>query len=234
MSHPLGEYVLDTGPRLSPPGVNLSFDLSGHPATISGLEPLKGQSGWLELSQLELQSFQREEHLVFTAITDEQQLLDQEQCELLFQLNAPVESGEVPEPAPERAQYFTATVKRQLDATLSRMLDENQQYFQRERDKLEAWADDQLLSAEQQLHDTRARIKGAKRRSRLADTVEEQKQAQRDLKQLKRQQRRQRQEIFDVEDQIEERRDDLIAALERQMHQSSTSHRLFRVRWHLR
>ena len=113
------------------------------------------------------------------------------------------------------------------------MLEENNQYFERERSKLDAWADDQLLSAEQQLDDTRSKIKEAKRQSRLAGTVEAQKEAQETLKQLERQQRRQRQEIFDVEDQIEARRDELIAALEQQMHQRSSSHQLFRIRWQL-
>jgi integrase len=46
-------------------------------------------------------------------------------------------------------------------------------------------------------------------------------------------QRRQRQEIFDVEDEIESRRDALIDALEQQMHQKSSSHLLFRIRWRL-
>ena len=233
LSHPLGEYVLDTGRRLNTPVMVLNFNLSRHPVKLSGLKTFAGQSGWLELNQLELQSFQREEHLVFTAITDSKQLLDQEQCELLFQLQA-----DMAECAPQSnddslASYFADTIKRQLDATLSRVLEENNQYFERERSKLDAWADDQLLSAEQQLDDTRSKIKEAKRQSRLAGTVEAQKEAQETLKQLERQQRRQRQEIFDVEDQIEARRDELIAALEQQMHQRSSSHQLFRIRWQL-
>jgi hypothetical protein len=234
LSHPLGEHVLDTGRRLTTPVEHLHFDLAGHPVKLSGLEPLAGQSGWLELSQLELESFQREEHLVFTGMTDKQALLDQEQCELLFRLAAttgPVEGDEVELQSAQ--QYLEFTVTRQLEATLSRVLDENNEYFERERSKLEAWADDQILSAEQQLEETRTRLKQAKRDSRLANSVEAQKQAQEAIKQLEKQQRRQRQDIFDVEDEIEARRDALIDALEKQMHQRSSSHQLFRVRWSL-
>ena len=233
LSHPLGEYVLDSARRLHTPVVQLTFDLSGHPVKLLGLKPFIGQSGSLELNLLELESFQREEHLVFTAMTDDKQLLDQEQCELLFQLWADMAEYAPAEEETNLSRYFADTVKRQLDATLSRVLEENGQYFQRERAKLEAWAEDQLLSAEQQLEETRTQIKDAKRQSRLATTVEEQKQAQENIKQLERQQRRQRQAIFDVEDQIEERRDQLIAALEQQMHRHSSSHPLFRIRWQL-
>ncbi|MCH8536280.1 MAG: DEAD/DEAH box helicase family protein [Alkalimonas sp.] len=233
LSHPLGEYVLDTGRRLEAPVVELVFDLTGHEARFSALENLPCRSGWLELNLLELQSFQREEHLVFTGLTDNQTLMDQELCELLFRLVARVESGAPVAPPAELGEQLAATVKRQLDAALSRVLDENNQYFQHERSKLEAWADDQMLSAEQQLEDTKTKLKEAKRRSRLAETVEEQKAAQEELQQLSKRQRRQRQEIFDVEDQIEERRDSLIDALEKQMHQRSSTHHLFRVRWRL-
>lgn len=66
---------------------------------------------------------------------------------------------------------------------------------------------------------------------RTAATVEEQATLQEELRALERQQRRQRQEIFDVEDQIEAKRDLLISALERRLNQRSHSVPLFRVRW---
>lgn len=233
LSHPLGEYVLDTGRRLETPVTEMVFNLSGHEAKLSALQNLPEKSGWLELNLLELQSFQQEEHLVFTAITDGGKLLDEEQCELIFRLQGEALSSNSDGLEFQPDSLLTETVTRQLDARLSRLLDENNQYFQRERSKLEAWADDQLLSAEQKLEDTRARIKEAKRQARLAESVELQKHAEEDLQRLSRLQRRQRQEIFDVEDEIEARRDALIDALERQMHQSSSSHHLFRIRWRL-
>jgi ERCC4-related helicase len=233
LSHPLGEYVLDTGRRLETPVTEMVFNLSGHEAKLSALQNLPEKRGWLELNLLELQSFQREEHLVFTAITDSGKLLDEEQCELIFRLE-----GEALANSPHGSDHrpgnrLSDTVARQLEARLSRLLDENNEYFQRERSKLESWADDQLLSAEQKLEDTKAQIKEAKRQTRLAESVEDQKRAQEDLQRLSKLQRRQRQEIFDVEDEIEARRDALIDALERQIHQSSSSHHLFRIRWRL-
>ena len=40
-------------------------------------------------------------------------------------------------------------------------------------------------------------------------------------------------EIVDIEDEIERKRDELIAALERRLNQRSHSVRLFRIRWNL-
>ena len=61
--------------------------------------------------------------------------------------------------------------------------------------------------------------------------MEEQATIQNEIKSLERLQRRQRQEIFDVEDEIEAKREVLIEALERRMNQRSHSVRLFRIRW---
>jgi predicted nucleic acid-binding Zn-ribbon protein len=125
-------------------------------------------------------------------------------------------------------------VRRQIEAALTQALEENNTYFQAEREKLERWAEDQLLAAEQALHDTKARLKDAKRRARIASTVEEQAAVQDEIRGLERQQRRHRQEIFDVEDEIEAKRDTLIAALEWRLNQRSHSVPLFRIRWTLR
>ncbi|HCR98269.1 MULTISPECIES: hypothetical protein [Halomonas] len=54
--------------------------------------------------------------------------------------------------------------------------------------------------------------------------------AQKALELLERQQCRDRQMIFDVQDEIEEKRDALIDALERQMHRKSQTNRLFQIR----
>lgn len=233
LNHPLGEYVLDTARRLETPVATLTFDLAGHAAKMSALDQLPEKCGWLELNLLELDSFQREEHLVFTAITHSGQLLDDEHCRQLFQLSADVQYADTTQEAEEDTTFLKDTARRQLNARLSTVLDENHHYFQRERTRLDAWADDQMHSAEQTLEDTKSSIKQAKRTSRQAESIEEQKQAEETLKQLTRQQRRQRQALFDVEDRIEERRDAMISALEQQMHRKSSTHHLFRIRWRL-
>lgn len=229
LGHPLGEWVLDTGRRLDTPVERVDFNISAFGKKLSSLHELQGQEGWLELNQLQLSSFQNEEHLVFTAFTDDGRTLDSEQCTDLFLLNARALPSDTHTPP----DLLEQNAKRQLDAKLSKLLEENNEYFKRERDKLEAWADDQMKSAQRQLEDTRVELHNAKKLSRQADTIKEQKEAQEAIKRLERTQRRQRQEIFDVEDQIEARRDELIDALEAQMHQKSSTQKLFTLRWRL-
>ncbi len=44
---------------------------------------------------------------------------------------------------------FEVNVRRQIDAAWAKALEENNTYFQVERERLDQWAEDQLLSAEQ-------------------------------------------------------------------------------------
>lgn len=229
LTHPLGEHVLNSGRNLPCPLGKIKFDLSSYQGKISVLENLQSTQGWLELNLLELDSFQREEHLVFSACTDKGEILDTEICERLFNLSAEVlETQKIEPPA-----SFAQQVARQLEATLSQALEENNHYFKREQEKLEIWADEQIQAAEHALEDTKLKLRDLKRQARQAQSVEEQKAAQENIKKLERQQRRQREQVFDVEDQIEERRDSLIAALEKRMHQQSSHQTLFRLHFEI-
>ena len=59
----------------------------------------------------------------------------------------------------------------------------------------------------------------------------EQHEIQEKIQKLERQQRRQRQEIFKAEDEIIEKRDQLIDSLERRLAQRTETETLFTIRW---
>ena len=228
LTHPLGEYVLDSARRLNTPTAEITFDISHHPGKISIVEALKGQAGWLCLDLLTIHAFQREEHLVFTGMQEHGDPLGQETCEKLFACRA----ASSPVPLNDRPPgALQANSERHCQAVISRALEANNRFFQAEREKLEKWADDKILAAEQALQDTKAKLRGLKRDSRQAETVEQQHAIQRQIRDLERLQRRQRQQIFDVEDEIIEKRDQLIEALEQRMNQHTETARLFTIRW---
>lgn len=226
LTHPLGEYVLDQGRNAATPQALLRFEYRSAKPRISVVEQLAGKGGWLQLNLLELDSFQREEHLVFTGCTDDDQVLDQETCEKLFQLTATVAPIDLPVP-----NTLQGNARRQLDAALSRALEQNDKFFQQERDKLDAWAEDRIFAAEQALEDTKLKLKALKRQARLATSMDEARRLQDETRKVEGDQRRQRQDIFAVEDEIEARRDALIDALEKRLHRASHTRHLFTIRW---
>lgn len=228
-SHPLGEYVINTAKELSTPPKKVFFDISNHPVKISVIESLKNQSGYLRLTKLTIDSYDREEYILFNGFTDDGKYLDQEICEKLFLCNG-IEVGM--ETWVENIQCtLEKDTERNVEATISQSLENNNQYFQEERERLERWADDLILASEKELQETKAKLKEAKKQARMAKNTEEQHDIQKQIKSLEGTQRRQRQKIFEVEDEIMGKRDDLIDDLEDKMIQNTEREELFTIRW---
>jgi superfamily II DNA/RNA helicase len=230
ISHPLGEYVIDNAKAALTPRRTLTFNYQQHDGKVSVAEKLQGQAGWISLHLLSIEAFNIEQHLVFTGITDAGQVIDSEACKKLFNLGAEATESAELLAIPDKLRD---TQTRNIEAQLAIAMDTNNKYFQDERDKLDKWADDKMLAAEQALTDTKNQIKSLKRESRHAVSVDEQQQFQQQLKDLELKQRRLRQNIWDVEDSIAEKRDELIAALEARMKQKTDIKELFTVRWNV-
>ena len=229
LSNPLGEHVIETGKHCETPVASIVFDISSHSTHIAAVEALQGKRGWLVLQRLIIDSFEREEYLLFSAVCDDGRSLDQETCEKLFRCDANI--SEVAGAPPAVTERLGREAQRHVEATIALSLETNNQYFLQERERLERWADDMVLGAEKELADTKAQIKALNRQARLAATLEEQRVAQEKIRELEKQMRRQRQEIVDVEDEIMAKRDVLIAGLEKRLSQRTSTDQLFTVQW---
>jgi hypothetical protein len=229
LSHPLGEFVIDHAKALDTPAEKIVFNVSRHPTRLHVVEALRGKHGYLALTALTIESYEREEYLLFSALDDQGQAIEQETCEKLF--NCAGESrGAAMVPA-NLANRLNAEAQRRAKATISQSLETNNKHFSEAREKLEKWADDLVLAAEKALKDTKEQIKIFQRQARLAASLDEQHEIQQKIQKLEKQQRRQRQEIFSVEDEIIIKRDALIDALERRLVQTNNSERLFTIEW---
>lgn len=227
LSHPLGEHVIEAAKGYETPLAELRFDISNHPTRISVVEELKGQSGWLAAEKLTVNAFEREEYILLSAFTDEGESVDQEVLEKMFLCQGTSELLDT-DAIPERLAAETA---QHLKAALHRSFESNNRFMNEERERLEKWAEDMVMSSEKDLKDIKAQLREANRQARQASTTAEQIELQTKIRDLEQKQRRQRQRIFDVEDEIIEKRDMLISALERRMEQKSSVEPLFTIRW---
>ena len=219
---------MENGKLCPTPVAALKFDLSSHVGRIAAVEALKGQGGWLLLQKLAIESFEREEFLLFSAFTDAGHALDQETSEKLFRCAAMTTPAEL---TAETADRLSSEAKRHAQATIARSLETNSQVFQQERDRLDRWAEDMVLAAEKELADTKAQLKALHRQARLAPNTDEHYALQLQIRELEKTQRTQRQQIFTVEDQIKAKRDLLIDRLEKRLSQRASAEPLFSIRW---
>jgi hypothetical protein len=228
LSHPLGEWSINASLGASTPTATLKLDYGKHGARISVVERLRGKTGWLTLARLEVSAFETTEALLFSGLTDDGDPLDQETCEKLMSIPAAGKPTALNAAVPP---MLAANSQRAVAATIAQVLEANQRLFNEERDKLERWADDKLLAAEEALKNTKARIAQLKRDGRGAATLQEQDGIQREIAELERKQRRLRQEIFTVEDEIIAKRDELIASLQQRLQEKTSTDTLFSIRW---
>jgi hypothetical protein len=225
----LGEYVIETGQNAPTPVAQVDIEISRRPTHIAQVEALKGKAGWIVLQRLAVESFDREEYLLFSGFVENGGALDQETCQKLFLCDGRVR-GPVEESA-AASQRLTGDAERHVRATLNKSLEQNNRHFAEAREQLEKWADDMVLGVEKELKDTKEQIKALTRQARQAPTVEEQHEIQTRIQELEKKKRRQRQQIFEVEDEITRKRDELVEGLERRMQQRTRIEPLFTIRW---
>jgi len=229
LSHPLGEHVIQIGKDLLCPVSTVVFDITNNPTKISVIESLKGRSGWLTLSKLKISSFESEEYLLFSAIDDAGENLDQETIEKIFNcIGHDQEETSLPEPIRQR---LCADSERHIKATITRNLEDNNKHLSEACIQLDKWAEDMEKAAAKEMDDTKRKIADIRRKVRLAPTMQEQAELQTELKKLEALRRRQQQKIFDVEDEIAEKRDSLVEQLTKRMEQKTETETLFTIRW---
>lgn len=228
MSHPLGEHVLQTARTKNTPVAELSFDVSHHPVRVSVIEQLKGKGGWLTLSKLTIKSFEKDEYLLFNAFDDNGKVIHPEVCEKLFECNAEV--GQAPLTADQKSR-LEADNRIHTEATITAALERNNGFYKEECDRLFRWSDDLVLSAEKELKDTKNNLRDLNRQLRLATSQQDRLDIELKIKEVSKKQREQRQRIFDVEDEINAKRDGLIDQLKKKLEQKTETEHLFTIRW---
>ena len=228
ISHPLGEHVLAKAKNRETPQAELVFNISDHPTKITVIDDLKGKQGYMILSKLTVKSFEKDEYLLFNAFDDQGNDIDQEICEKMFECLAEKNQCEIPQ---EIKSQLDNEQKCHADGTIDRVMERNSTYYQQECDRLFKWSDDLTMSAEKELKNTKAQLRMLNRQMRQSATMKEKHELQTKIKELEKVQRKQRQRIFDVEDEIEEKRDQIIDTLKEKMEQKTEVESLFTVRW---
>ena len=229
VGHQLAQRVLEECLSLETPAVELSFNLSKSGKRLSILEPHIGESGWLICSKFSVDSFEAEDHILLAGVRDDGEPLDSAVCKRLFDL--PAEAGQPILPAPQPS--LDAQLKEQQDRILEEIGQRNNHWLDQEVAKLDRWSEDLKFGLEQEIKDLDQEIRDTKRASTAAVTLADKLVHQRTLKDLQTRRNEKRRDLFQAQDQVEARRDGLIADIEARMGQSSRDEPIFKIRWRI-
>ena len=228
IGHPLAQHILDDAGTKKLPHAEIAFDYSSHPLKISILKPLVGSSGYLSLSRLSVESFEEEDHLIFSAMTDDGTSLDDEQAQRLFSLPGTCSQLDSDISSSDQLQHIFESGKGRIIEAISAR---NSVFFDDEMEKLEKWADDLKSGLEYELKELDREIKFLKTESKKILKLEEKLKAQKDIKELEKKRNTKRRTLFEAQDEIDSRKEGLIEGVEARLRQLISTNDLFAIRW---
>ncbi len=225
--HPLARRVIERAAVRPLSSAHLRLDYTGHSTIISGIKPLVGKSGWLEVAKLSVESLELEEYLEFAAQTDDGKVLDEDLCRKLLNLSATVE-GQQPGAPPTALRRL---MEERVGERLALVEERNGRFFDEEVTKLDRWSDDLKVGLERELKELDKEIKETRRSAKGATSLQEKLAAQKALKKAEAHRTQKRRELYDAQDAIDAQRDALIESVEKQLRQSRKLETLFTIRW---
>lgn len=258
IQHPLAQSLLKTAQKtqLTPVKLHLNYDAYG--SKVSVLEPLRAQSGLATVELLTVQSLGSTEEYLLLAGLANANLLDADIVEKLLALPGHTEEIKNALPITEQpplssdfavqqqnsldfaASYLPIPdqVKNEISRQKSQIIGSIEQrnliLFTQESDKLDAWADDLKVGLEREIKELDRAIKEARTKSKGAATLAEKLEYQKEQRTLEANRDKKRRELFERQDEIQQRRDSLIDELESQLQQQIISRTIMSCEWELR
>ena len=228
----LGEEIIERAKERELSQTKLIFDLTGNKYKISVLDDYKDTKGYLKATKISIKSYDTEEYIIITALTSDYKLLDEEVALKLLSLEATlsvkvkIDTNDI-----EKLKY---EYKKQEAIILKVNEATNQTHFINQSSKLHKWAEDKLASVEKELKETKAKIKELNRQAIATQNITEQTDIQLQIKAQEMKRRKIQREIFDIEEEIEMQRDELIEELKHAKEQKITTEELFTIEWEIK
>lgn len=227
----LGEEVIDKAKLRKLKQAKLIFDLTHNKYKISMLDDYKGKKGFLKATKVSIQSYDLEEYIIITALTNDYKLMDAEVATKLLSLEATTKASVNIDT--NDINKLTYEYLKQKDIILKENEATNQTYFIDQSNKLYKWAESKLGTIEKELKDTKVKIKELSRQATMAKNTSEQIEIQRQISDQEKKRRNKQRETFAIEKEIEAQRGELIESLKKKKEQTTTTNELFTIQWEI-
>lgn len=227
--HSLAKLILANIKSTQPEEAEIIFNYSGNKAIISVLQPYTGKGGILKTSNCTVESLEAEDNVLFSAITDDGDIVEPEIIKKIFQL--PAESI-TPLQIPSDNKFKLDELENTYIKTFSTVISErNSSFFDNEVDKLDNWAEDVKKAIELDLRKFDIDIKTAKTNAKKIINLDEKLKAQREIKDWEKKRNEMRRRLFETQDDVELKKEKLLESVEARLAQQSKLEPLFTIRW---
>lgn len=224
---PLAMEVLQRARGRETPTVELVFDSSGHMGKVSVVDKFRGQRGCMALRRVTVESMDTaEDHLILVGHTAVGEVIQPDELQEFFRLGATIQSSETLESTILDEEMAARRSVVQGEVNLR-----NLKYYEAESQKLDGWAEDQKVALEREIKEMDKGIRELRRSASASPTLEEKLSYQRQVRVLEQKRTAKRRELFEAQDAIDRRRDELISEIEGKLEQRVSEEEVFRIAW---
>jgi ERCC4-related helicase len=229
IGHKLAQRILNECKNKATETREVIFNYTETPTKVTTLEKYIGNSGWLQLQHLFINSFEEEDYLLIGCFTDEDEVIESEIAQRFFSLFAKEEK--VVNLGNEASNNFKEIIYKERQLIISENANRNRDFFDVEMDKLDQWADDMKISLEKEIRDIDAEIKLRKAEAKKQLNLEAKVKAQRQIKELEKKRSEKRQTLFAAQDEIDDKKETLLSDIEKRLNQKIEQKELFTIKW---
>ena len=227
--HPLAQRILEEFKNKPLQAVELIFDYSNHGTIISPLKKLAGTSGVLKVSQVTIESFEPEDSILVTAITDQGEALEEDTAKKLFSLSV---HNDIKQILIDTAK-LDLIEKDKIAVMVENIVARDNNLFDEEVEKLDKWAEDKRKSLKNQLAEYDDLISALKKEARSAANLPEKLAVQKNIRDLD-SKRNAAWKLYDDDAKtVELQKDGLLDSVEKRLKQKIDNRTLFAVKWKL-
>lgn len=232
IGHPLAQKIIEDCKTVELKEIELIFDYSNTIKNIAAIENFVGKSGFMVGNLLSVNSFELEEFVQLSGITEDGLVLDKDQCERFFSLPASINEIEYNTPTQIRTG-----INEELQSKKAIILGDiglrNAQFFDTELEKLDLWGEDRRNSLKVTLKDLDQQIKDLKKQARLAPNLPDKLKLEKDRKKFENERDTAWREYDGAAKEIEQNKDKLIDQVEQRLKLNIKDESLFFIKWQL-
>lgn len=233
IGHPMVQNILADCKSSVTPCHEVIFNYSNTPEKVSYIEQnLLGKRGWMHVEKLSIDSFEQEDHLLISCFTESKESVPTDIAQRLLSIYAKVDNIVVRVPADVIHEY-TGDISNQRSAIIEESALRNQEFFDDEMDKLDTWAEDMKLSLDREIRDLDAEIKMRKGEAKKSNRLAEKVAIQRIIKDLESKRKEKRQNLYEAQDEVDNRKEKLISKIEKMLDQKVEQTVLFNFKWRI-
>lgn len=225
--HPLAEKIVTALKQEHLTNAELIFDYSNYGQIITPILKMVGSTGILQVTQLTVDAFETEDHIIVTALNADGELIEEDIAKRLFALPAKITQKKVDINCGSLQEH--EFVKEKI--LTNEIAERNSVFFDEEVDKLDKWAEDVKNSLEIELKRLSIDIKTLKTNAKKVLRLEEKIKLQREIKELEKRRNDMRQKLYKSQDEVDEKKENLLDKVEAQLNQKITRTPLFTIQY---